>query len=368
MAVLKKEELNKYLSSVLGKPVKIISLGGMPQGAKELDLKGYGFGKPVLIEYEVGGQRKKAVLETLREDSYGHDFLSDRAASLILAHLTYQKLAKHVSSIDVGFLTKKKKLIPIGEADEVFIINEFVEGKEYYQDLDRIRDEEAFAELDLKRALALSDYLVRIHKKKKHAPELYTRRIRDLVGHGECIMGIIDGYPLNWKYVAKNIFKTIEKDCVDWRWKLKDKEYRLSVVHGDFHPWNILFKNGESADFWVLDRSRGEWGEPADDVSAMSINYIFYSLQKYGKLKEEFKQLFDVFMKNYLEKTQDEELLEVIQPFYAWRGLVIASPVWYPNLPETTRKKLFNFVINILESKKFNLRSVNRYLEKSTIK
>jgi len=27
-----------------------------------------------------------------------------------------------------------------------------------------------------------------------------------------------------------------------------------------------------------------EWGEAADDVSSITMNYIFYSLQKYGKL------------------------------------------------------------------------------------
>jgi aminoglycoside phosphotransferase (APT) family kinase protein len=44
-------------------------------------------------------------------------------------------------------------------------------------------------------------------------------------------------------------------------------------VHGDFHPWNILFQN--DCDFAVLDRSRGEWGDPADDVAPLTINYLF---------------------------------------------------------------------------------------------
>jgi hypothetical protein len=49
----------------------------------------------------------------------------------------------------------------------------------------------------------------------------------------------------------------------------------------------VLFREG--VDFTVLDRSRGEWGEPADDVTAMTINYIFYSLQKYGELAGVFE-------------------------------------------------------------------------------
>jgi adenylylsulfate kinase len=34
----------------------------------------------------------------------------------------------------------------------------------------------------------------------------------------------------------------------------------------------------------------------------------------------------------------------VIQPFYAWRGLVVASPVWYPDLAPSVRELLFRFI------------------------
>ena len=150
---------------------------------------------------------------------------------------------------------------------------------------------------------------------------------------------------------------------MEWRWKLKHKTHRLSQVHGDYHPWNILFRKG--TDFTVLDRSRGEWGEPADDVSALTINYIFYSLQTCGKLAGPFERLFDLFWRNYLDKTGDEEILNVIQPFYAWRSLVVASPVWYPNLPLKVRGKLFNFVRKVLETEKLELKEVNAYFKET---
>jgi hypothetical protein len=131
-------------------------------------------------------------------------------------------------------------------------------------------------------------------------------------------------------------------------------------VHGDFHPWNVMFREG--ANFTVLDRSRGEWGEPADDVTAMTINYIFYSLQKYGKLAGGFELLFHSFWENYLKKTGDSEILEVVQPFYAWRGLVVASPIWYPSLNRNIRLKLFSFTNNVLQCEKFDLGNVNSYI------
>jgi hypothetical protein len=122
-----------------------------------------------------------------------------------------------------------------------------------------------------------------------------------------------------------------------------------------------MFHSG--TEFTVLDRSRGEWGEPADDVTAMTINYLFYSLQKYGKLAGVFERLFRLFWENYLAKTNDWEILEVVQPFYAWRGLVVASPIWYPTLSYDVRVKLFNFVRNILRCEKFDLDAVNTYIQ-----
>ena len=121
----------------------------------------------------------------------------------------------------------------------------------------------------------------------------------------------------------------------------------------------------EGADFTVLDRSRGEWGEAADDVFAMTINYLFFGLLKTdgNEIDKEFKQLYETFFEVYLDKSGEYELLEVIQPFYAFRGLVVALPVWYPNISLDTRRKLFNFIKNVLEADRFDYKGVSKYLE-----
>ena len=173
-------------------------------------------------------------------------------------------------------------------------------------------------------------------------------------------MGLMDSYPESLGFIDSKGFAEIEKKCIEWRWKIKNKGYRLCQEHGDFHPWNILFNQGKELS--VLDRSRGEWGEAADDVTAMSINYVFFSLQKQSKLGGAFEELFQLFMENYLEKSQDDEMLELLQPFYAWRALVIANPIWYPSLEIDIRKKIFNFIHNVLEVKVFDITKVNDYL------
>lgn len=355
------EALRKYLTTVYGSEVKVLDTWQLSgQKLEHEDLKGFGYGFPFVIEFAVGTDVKRVVLETMRAEGFGHEYPSDRAQVLLLQYSTFNKLPRHVRSVDVGALVPDSGgLATLGKCGEFFILTEFVEGKLYHVDLDTIKETGKTSKLDEQRCLALSDYLVEIHKVRREAPELYVRRARELVGQGECVMGLLDSYPPDLDFMSEADLISIERHCVEWRWRLKHKTHRLKQVHGDFHPWNVLFREG--SDFTVLDRSRGEWGEPADDITAMTINYIFYSLQKYGKLAGVFERLFKLFWGNYLQETGDKEILEVVQPFYAWRGLVVASPVWYPHLETRVRASLINFVKNVLACEKFDLEHVNSY-------
>jgi hypothetical protein len=359
---LKTERVEEYLSSVYKSPVKVLHIAIIGEGEALSDLKGFGYGVPYVIEFTLGGETKRVVLETMRPEGFGHDHFSDRAAILLWQNSAFNKLPKHVHSVDVGsFASDCVTLKSLGDCCEFFILTEFVDGTLYHSDLDRIKETDMVTGLDEERCLALSDYLVQIHSvKNKDTPQLYVRRIRDLLGHGEGIFGLTDSYPPRSEYSGEKYFLDFEKACVEWRWRLKHKTHRLSQVHGDFHPWNIMF--GQRMDFTVLDRSRGEWGEPADDVTAMTINYLFYSLQAYEEVAGPFLRLFLLFWRNYLDRSCDEEILSVVQPFYAWRSLAIASPLWYPNLSLNVRKKIFQFATKMLKAKSFEFEDIESYL------
>ncbi len=367
---MKLASLREYVREQFGEKAEITYVGEIGKKAEAKkekkkardELKGFGYGKPIEIEVKRGKKKRSYVLSSMRVQSgFGHDHYTDRAQILLWQYSTFNRLPRHVKALDVGYFTKNGELFSTSKADEFFIVMEKIEGKEYYKDLDRLRDGGKLRKLDIDRARALSDYLVKIHSKKHKDEELYKRRIRELVGHGECIMGLIDSYPPDFKFASKEDFCAIEKKCVEWRFKLKDHKERLCAVHGDYHPWNVLFRKG--VDFTVLDRSRGEFGEAADDLATMSMNYLFYSLQKYGRLQGEFKKLFDTYLNNYLEKTGDSEILKFMPPFYVFRALVIASPIWYPTLSPEVRTKLFNFIRNVLEVEEFEPGEVNRLVE-----
>jgi hypothetical protein len=351
-------KVKEYLQTVYQTEVQIRTVTEIGKHSAR-DLKSFGYGKPYRIDFEVDGVSKSAVLETMSENPFGHDHFSDRAQILLWCHSVFDKLPKHVRSIDVGAFTKDQTLLSCGNAEEFFLLTEFVDGQEYASDLSRIASGNLILG-DLDRCAALARYLAEIHKTKKDAPHLYTRRIRDLLGHGECIMGLIDNYPADDPIATPERLRAIEASCVEWRWKLKKMSHRLSQVHGDFHPWNILFREGQ--DFTVLDRSRGEWGEPADDVSSMLINYLFLALQKEGEWSGPFQELYTTFWTTYFEATGDTEIQTVIQPFFAWRGLVLANPIWYPNLATSIRMKLFNLIHTILGQNELDLQNPQQYL------
>jgi hypothetical protein len=71
--------------------------------------------------------------------------------------------------------------------------------------------------------------------------------------------------------------------------------------------------------------------------------------------------LFERFWDRYLDGSGDMEMLRVVPPFFAFRGLVMASPIWYPGLPDAVRQKLLNFIIAVLKLEAFDPREVNHY-------
>lgn len=357
---LTREGVERYLGQVLGKPVTVIAfspLGGAPE---KTSIKAYGYGVPIRIDYAADGQCQTAVLHTLSPGPFGHEHMADRAQVLLWEHGAFNRLTRHVRSLDVGAFTSADSMISLGNVDELFLLTEYVEGDPYSLDLTRLKNSGELTELDLARCDALCDYLVEIHQAHGPDPGLYLRHARELVGHGECIMGLMDSYPRDDQFFTPSVLEKIEHLCVQWRWRLKKFTHRLRQIHGDFHPWNILFQK-EGVNFRLLDRSRGEYGDPANDVSSLTLNYVFFSLQQKGSLEGVFARLFQRFWDRYLKKSGDHEILDVIAPFFAFRGLVMASPVWYPSLSESIRQKLFSFMRAALETERFDPSLINEY-------
>jgi hypothetical protein len=273
MPELNRQKLEQYLSSVMGTQVAVLGFATLGEPHEGKDVKGYGYGTPVRVDYRIAGQTscRSAVVHTISPGQFGHEHMADRAQELLWEHHAFNHLPRHVHSLDVGAFCSDGRLMPLGNVEELCLLTEYAEGKGYSCDLERLRETDTLTDLDLARADALCDYLVQIHKVHGSEPGLYLRRIRELVGHSECIMGITDSYAEH-RLIPPELLQRIEHFAVDWRWRLKGFTHRLRQVHGDFHPWNILFRTG--LDFSLLDRSRGEYGDPADDIVSLTMNYL----------------------------------------------------------------------------------------------
>lgn len=361
---LKLEALKQYLEEQFKATVHledIHQLGSEPAGPEAL--KQFGYGRPFLVSCRVDSRTEQRVFHAVDCNSFGHEREDDRVAEIWLDFNTFNQLPRHVRAVDMVACTKAGRMLSLGSAREVFLVTDYCPGRPYANDLMRLRDEGDSQPLDFRRSEVLATYLAEIHQIKHAEPMLWRRRLRDLVGHGEGIMGLADSYPLDLPYITEAELRALETQANRWRWRLKSLHHRLSQVHGDFHPFNILFE--QETNFHLLDRSRGEWGEPADDVSCLTINYLFFSLQRSGRLAEPFESLHHHFWERYLHLRPDEELLQVIQPWLAWRVLVLASPIWYPTIPESVRRQLLTFAHRVMATDRYDYRQVNQYLEEA---
>ena len=325
-------------------------------------IKKGGYGVPYRIQWETGTGTRTLVLETVRPGPFGHEDRSDRAGLVLRAFDDYATLPGHVRAVDVGAFREDGPAVRLGNAGEVFLLTEFADGRPYAEDFDGIVERGSLEDLDRSRAESLADYLAGIHRAPVSHPTWYRRRLRELVGSGECIAGIADSYPSPCGFIDAGLLCEVEKLALEWRYRLRDRRERLRTIHGDFHPWNILFAAG--VDFRILDRSRGPFGDPADDVASLSMNYIFFALRTAGGFSGPFAELFRRFWRRYAERTRDEELASVIAPHFAFRALVLANPLWYPNEGEDVRRKLFRFLLGVLEADRFEPDGIGAHFER----
>lgn len=349
--MINETNIKRYIRDLFGKRARRINIRKLGEG-----VQGAGF----LIEINTDTGRKSYVIKGLFPEGLEHDYPADRAGVFLLDLDTFEKLPKHVKAIDVLAEKEDGSIKSIGGGREYYLLMERAEGRHYFNDLVSLAEKKKLDSADVEKITAMTSYLAEIHSVKKESKALYWRKVRDTIGHGECLMGVFDTYPdgtIRYEEAAD-----IEKKCVDWRARLKPEFRRLCQVHGDFHPGNIWFQKG--SDFILLDRSRGPWGDAADDITALTINYIFFSINYFGSLKGPYREALELFYSDYVNRTGDNALFKVVAPFYAFRGAVVANPVFYPEVTSDNRRKIINFMHGVLNDESFNIHRVNHYIKK----
>jgi hypothetical protein len=328
---------------------KVLGADEHPDGesAKEL-----GYGRPIRVTLEgASGARRAVVFHTALPNEFGHDRRSDRAQGMLLAYDTFNDVPQHARSLDVGAIREDGALVSLERTTEFYLLTDWADGTLYADDLRRVGRDGACTARDLARADEIARYLAALHARPGTHPEAYTRAIRDTLGHGEGIFGLVDSYAADVPGASQETLREIESQCLAWRWKLKSRTHRLRRTHGDFHPFNLLWT--EDDQLVALDASRGSEGDPADDVACIAINYLFFALEHRERFASGLGLLWARFWNRYLALA-GPSVLEAVAPFFAWRALVIASPLWYPHLTAPDRERVFSFVRRALGADAFD--------------
>jgi hypothetical protein len=305
--------------------------------------KAAGYGVPVRVTLiERGGERRELVWRTASANEFGHDRRSDRVAGIVQCYEDFAATPEHITAVDLGFIAGDGTLRSVRDTGEPYLITSFAPGSIYASDLRRIAANRAVTDLDLARVEALARYLAELHVPIPDGAVRYRRAIRDLVGSGEGIYGIVDGYPED---LAGDRLRAIEDQCMTWRWRLRGRHRRLTRTHGDFHPFNIVFDDARPT---MLDASRGGCGDPADDLTAMAVNFLLFAIDDPAAWPHGLGVLWRRWWADYLSLRDDPELLGVAPPVLAWRTLVVCNPRFYPNLSPAGRDKLLGFAEDVL--------------------
>ncbi|MEO8548629.1 MAG: hypothetical protein ABI678_01600 [Kofleriaceae bacterium] len=308
--------------------------------------KAAGYGEPIrIVVVDSGGIRHELVWRTLAANEYGHDRRADRAGELIQAYEDFATTPAHVRALDVGLIGDGGVLCSLRSAGEPYLITSYARGEPYATDLRRIGAARTAQAADLARVDALAEYLAALHTPIANGAIRYRRAIRDLIGSGEGIFGIVDGYPVG--ATERGRLRAIEDACLPWRDRLFDRHDRLTRTHGDFHPFNILF---DGSTLTLLDASRGAAGDPADDVTALAVNFLLFAIDDPAAWHG-LGVVWRHWWAAYLSRRTDDDLLSVVPPFFAWRVLVVCNPRFYPQLTARGRDRLLGFAEDLLAAR-----------------
>lgn len=305
-----------------------------------------GYGAAARLVIDDHGYHRELVWRVATANNFGHDRRSDRAAETLLAYDDFASVPGHIRAIDVGAVRADGALLSLRDAGELYLITEYAQGTLYAADLHELVNGAPFTQRHLLRLDALAHYLAELHIPLAGDPQRYRRAIRDLIGHGEGIYGIVDSYPEGVPAAPASRLHALEARCATWRARLRDRA-RLVRSHGDFHPFNIVFDDLTPT---MLDASRGACGDAADDVTALAINFLLFAIDARDAWHAGLGALWRRWWARCAELRPDPGLLTAAPPFFAWRTLVVCNPRFYPQLSKGGRDALLGLAERVLEA------------------
>jgi aminoglycoside phosphotransferase (APT) family kinase protein len=346
------DQLEKVLEAKFDAELSVVEISKLGEGT---------YGETYRIEFDVSSAVDAVVIKQIFPSQFGHDYIADRARMLLLADQMYDPLKGHIDSHGLIRISEERSFRNFrNEGDEFLLVTQEVSGTEYQSYLEDILRRGEPSPRDEAMVSELAEYLARLHRADPpdamDRDSVYVRQIRESVGGNEGIMGNFDTYELDseqFAFINSQDVQNLTKCSIEWWRACQGNSHRLTRVHGDFHAGNIFVREsgGNTDRFELIDRSRGPWGEPANDVFCLLSDLIVYSQRAEFSGDDPFESLARIFVDRYLEETGDQDLFKFAPGFLAWRMIFLMNPKYYDHIGADTRETLLEFTKGLLQER-----------------
>lgn len=331
------------------------------------------YGADVIITHfeEVsGGFLSKAYkVTTLIEDKENIFFIKEptehmlsheKGENIFASFLTSHRTAEHAQSEpeSVGcFITDKStgKTLGItdtlGESHHIVEVQKYRKGTPYIEYLDKLSNQKELTTKDKAYMNRIVDKLYLVHSSPLEVTDsqrkkLYTRGLQEVLTHPELTISL-----LNENHHASNIFEGERKyeyivemlKVID---HLKVHNHRLSIIHGDFWPYNILIDDEDDAFF--IDYSRITYGDPGHDVGNLYMYLQWLAIYKKNTI---YADLAEYFLIRYSATGNDELVKQTSVGYIGFTGAACLVEDFYPDATHEMRKTFHTHLLKVLRQR-----------------
>lgn len=340
-----KEVLSALLSEKLGKRIKI----------KEMILVGSGYhsnGYKVITE-----SGEIYFLKQIKSHDLGFEFPERKVSSLLVSHSMANRTDLHPKSFGVILHNEKMEFLPVlNEDTRIYQIQEYGgEGKSYLKILEEKKDKKEIDQKDREEIKKIVDYISKVHSIKHPSKDearlkaIYNDNLRNVIGHQEYMLMLFHSIPSENPLLPPKKQGEFLSLMLENMHYLKDRIERLRALHGDFWGANVFFK--DDGNIFVIDYSRMPWGEPGFDIGFWISQYI---LNYYKHNNKYFIELGRLFLEKYVQKTGDKEISNNSIYSLGLISVMYSSQTWVPGIADKVRKEFYDYVVQMLKSKKFS--------------